>query len=58
MFLRLKLGELGKAAQHRKLVTEDLEELHESGRETDKCGDCFMMAMLLLLMGIINTMNV
>lgn len=57
MFLRLKLGEVGKAAQHRKLVREDLEELCESGRKADKRGHCFMMVMLLLLLSIINTMN-
>lgn len=55
--IRSQLVELGKAAQHKKLVTEDLEELSESGRKADKCGDCFMMAMLLLLLSIINTMN-
>lgn len=52
---RSKLAELGKAAQHRKLVTEDLEELRELGRKADKCGDGFMMAMLLLLLSVINT---
>jgi len=58
MFLYSELGELGKAVQHRKLVTEDLEELCELGRKADKCGDCFMMVMLQLLLRIINTMNV
>lgn len=57
MLLCSKLGELRKAAQHRKLVTEDLEELRESSRKADKCGDRFTTAMLLLLMSIINTVN-
>ena len=57
MFLRSKLGELGKSAQRRKLVTEDLEELCESGWKADKCGDCLMTVMLLLLLSVINTMN-
>lgn len=58
MFLGWKLGELGKAAQQRKLVMRGLEELCESGRKAGKRGGCFGTAMLPLSLSIINNVDV